>query len=133
MDAVTVVAKVFVLNHDNLIMVLRRSSTDTHRPLTWDLPGGGVDYGEDPKDAVIREAQEEAGLSIKSPTIVYTGSNNDDKYVIRLLYYTFSDQTEIKLSDEHDKVMWVTKDQFVALDLPDYFKEAVQLLPEIMG
>ncbi|HET6151544.1 MAG TPA: NUDIX domain-containing protein [Marmoricola sp.] len=31
----------------------------------WTLPGGGIDFGEDPRDAVLREAYEETGLQIE--------------------------------------------------------------------
>ncbi len=31
----------------------------------WTLPGGGMDHGEDPYDAVIREAEEETGYAVE--------------------------------------------------------------------
>lgn len=32
----------------------------------WTLVGGGVDFGESPKEAVIREIEEEAGIKIET-------------------------------------------------------------------
>ena len=34
-------------------------------PGHWTLPGGGIDFGEDPEDAVVREFIEETGLTVK--------------------------------------------------------------------
>lgn len=42
-------------------VLLTRGSAPPHLG-TWTLPGGGVDHGESPADAVVREVREETGL-----------------------------------------------------------------------
>jgi 8-oxo-dGTP diphosphatase len=57
-------AYALVLRDDSVL--LTRNSARGPRPGTWTLPGGGVDHGEPPADAVAREVQEETGLE---PTV----------------------------------------------------------------
>ena len=43
-------------------ILLTRISPAGYPAGTWTLPGGGVDHGESPHDAVVRELYEETGL-----------------------------------------------------------------------
>jgi 8-oxo-dGTP diphosphatase len=55
------VAAYAVILRDGEILLSRLAASVTPDEL-WTLPGGGLDHGEDPRDAVIREVHEETGL-----------------------------------------------------------------------
>ena len=55
------VAAYAVILRDDRILLSRLSPSISHHEL-WTLPGGGLDHGESPRDAVVREIHEETGL-----------------------------------------------------------------------
>lgn len=55
-----VAAYALALRDDRVL--LSRISTRGAHPGSWTLPGGGVDHGESPRQAVAREVAEESGL-----------------------------------------------------------------------
>ena len=59
----------------------------------WTLPGGGINFGEHPENAAIREIQEETGLNIEIRTVAAVNSIHDDSaeydfHGIRIIYRT---------------------------------------------
>jgi 8-oxo-dGTP diphosphatase len=80
-----------VLAHDGRILLTRLSYTKV-----WTLPGGGIDHGEDPVDAVRREVHEETGLALTDlrlldvDSVHFTGHAPDgrleDFHAVRLLF-----------------------------------------------
>lgn len=69
----------------------------------WNLPGGGVEVGENPWDAMIREIKEETGLDATPVhlTGVYSKPNKNE------IVLSFACQVtggEITLNDEADKI-----------------------------
>ncbi|MBI5613456.1 NUDIX hydrolase [Candidatus Gottesmanbacteria bacterium] len=57
-----------ILANENKILLLKRS----HAPFKnyWVLPGGYIEYDEDPKSSIIREVKEETGFDIIINTII---------------------------------------------------------------
>jgi ADP-ribose pyrophosphatase YjhB (NUDIX family) len=49
---------------DGDLVLLSRLSRSPHQG-RWTLPGGGLDFGERPADAVVREVHEETGLHVR--------------------------------------------------------------------
>jgi len=46
-------------------VLLTRMSARTRIEGRWTLPGGGIDHGEDPREAMVREVHEETGLYVE--------------------------------------------------------------------
>lgn len=53
-------AGIMLLNRDNKVFVAKRIDTAVE---AWQMPQGGIDKDEDPKQAAIRELEEETGVT----------------------------------------------------------------------
>ena len=66
---------IFLLNPNNKVWIGRRiskSHDNPDGPFIWQMPQGGIDKGENPEQAALRELQEETGIT--SASIVQTAS-----------------------------------------------------------
>lgn len=71
----------------------------TYRKLEWGIPTGGLEYGEQPHDAVAREFFEETGLTIAVRRLLLADSSQYARHV-SLVYLCDIVSGEFRESDE---------------------------------
>ncbi len=54
-----------IRNPEGEIFLIQRNDPGTAEHLTWGFPGGKIQFGEDPIDAMIRETKEETGFDVE--------------------------------------------------------------------
>lgn len=100
----------------------------TYRKFEWGIPGGGLEYKEQPTDAMVREFHEETGMKIEIEKllrvssarefphlgIVYlckiTGGEFKPSHEISEMKYFDPDDLPVMLFAEKDLIRWAAKE-----------------------
>ncbi|KKT20124.1 MAG: ADP-ribose pyrophosphatase [Candidatus Nomurabacteria bacterium GW2011_GWF2_43_8] len=125
--------KAFIFNKNRKFLIMRRTKTAPFGPLEWDLPGGDIEFGEDPIKSIIREVKEETGLTVKNPIPfdVYAGLDSENDYWVTVAFKAFKHKGKLAISWEHDLYKWVTIDEFLKLKITDRFRKYAKNLKKI--
>jgi len=122
-----------LLLRDEKILLCRLSERVGINPGHWTLPGGGLDFGEDPEDAVVREFKEETGLVVNVNKLIAVDSLSDSMpgwspmHSIRIIYSVeyVSGELAYEQDGSTDLCAWHTRAETQNLPLIDLAKQGI--------
>jgi 8-oxo-dGTP diphosphatase len=116
------------INRDGKVLLGLRAPWKKLWPLHWDAIGGRVEDGESVEDALVREAQEEVGVTPTRFSLVATVRERQPEIHGDMLHhiYVVTDWRggdPANVCDEHTELKWFTVDEMRLLSNivdPDY-------------
>lgn len=117
-------AKALVIFDEKFLMVQRDNKPEILNPNKWNLPGGGIEEGENPKETLLRELQEEINVTpttVESmgTTLYLDGSAIVYRFAVRLTPEEFS---QVKLVSEGQQLAWFTLSESLLTDLSPHLR-----------
>lgn len=81
----------------------------------WQPITGGIESGESPEEACLREIKEETGLLIACSNLKglgdFTVKIDENLTIHKEIFLVLTEQKEIQISDEHVDAQWVALDK----------------------
>jgi 8-oxo-dGTP diphosphatase len=83
--------------------------------IVWNFPGGGIEEGETPEEACIREVKEETGYEVRILSKMYF---YEEKYTYRAEIISGTEGTDKSIKDNEDiiEIGWISLSDFVKFD-----------------
>lgn len=126
LEPVRVVAAIIV--QDGLVLACRRNPDRAAGGL-WEFPGGKIEPGEAPRQALVREIREELGVEITVGNLLSRSSTAVDEIVIDLACYVARLVSDVPVaSTDHDAMAWLQPSQLATYEWANPDRDLVRVL-----
>jgi mutator protein MutT len=110
-----------ILRDGDAVLLCHRHPDREWVPNVWDFPGGHVEDHETPRQALVRELEEELGVVIAAPSrpadeVLWS---DDESIRLSVWFIDYRGPVENRCPEEHDDVRWVSLDVAGELELAD--------------
>ena len=116
---IVLVVAAALVDFDNRVMIAQRPVGKSMAGL-WEFPGGKVEQGEAPEDALIRELREELAINVKKPCLaplVFASHEYENFHLLMPLYICRKWQGSVQPQEEQS-IKWVKPVRLHDFEMP---------------
>ena len=134
MSRLLLVVACALLDQDGRVLIAQRPEGKALAGL-WEFPGGKVETGEAPEATLIRELQEELGITVKEPCLApltFASFAYPDFHLLMPLYVCRRWEGVV-IAREHQALKWVRPNELRNLPMPPADEPLIPALIDLVG
>ena len=101
-------------------------------PGAWEFPGGKIELGESPEEALARELKEELGVDAEIGPLKFVATHTYGKTGILFLFYDVKFWKGQVKTQQHLDLRWVTPKELEKLELPEANSKFLKQILEVL-
>ncbi len=115
---ITVSAAVLINNNNSILLAERPDDKDMAG--MWEFPGGKIEQGETPEQALVRELKEELNIAVKISNLepLTFVSYQYEQISLLMLVFICREWTGEVIPLEKQKTCWTTADKLIEYNMP---------------
>ena len=134
MSRLLLVVACALLDQDGRVLIAQRPEGKALAGL-WEFPGGKVEMGEAPEATLIRELQEELGITVKEPCLApltFASFAYPDFHLLMPLYVCRRWEGVV-IAREHQALKWVRPNELCQFPMPPADEPLIPALIDLVG
>ena len=128
-----IVASIAIIDANDQILIAKRPNKK-HLSGFWEFPGGKVEKGESPENALVREVKEELNIDINNKCIAPLTFSEFDykKFHLLLLLYVCRRWEGEPMSMEKNEIKWVKSNTLRQYKMPPADDSLIYSLQDLL-
>lgn len=98
----------------------------------WEFPGGKIEIGEHPEEALKRELQEELGIEADIGQLKYSHTHTFGDRGILILFYDVKFWKGEPKSKHHTELKWINPEELKNLEIPEANRKIIHRLLDML-
>ncbi|HEX2580547.1 MAG TPA: (deoxy)nucleoside triphosphate pyrophosphohydrolase [Dongiaceae bacterium] len=131
--SLTLVSAVALIDADGRVLIGRRPEGGAMAGL-WEFPGGKIQMGETPEDALIRELKEELIIDVAASCLapLTFASHAYANFHLLMLLYVCRRWRGTVTAHAHDRLAWVRPIDLGKYEMPDADRPLIPMLIDLL-
>lgn len=105
-----------IIENENNEVLCALRSTKMSLPNLWEFPGGKIEKGESLADAIIREIKEELCCTVSFIDVFNENTHEYNNFIVNLTTARCKLVEGQPTANEHDKLIWLSKENLTSLN-----------------